>query len=174
MTAKIIQFDNDARTSFMKGIETVSRAVKVTLGPKGRNVVLEKKFGPPVITNDGVTIAKEIELEDPFENLGAAVAKEAANKTNDAAGDGTTTAVLLTEQLVREGLKALGAGANAMLLKRGIHKATARVVERLKEMAIPVETKQDIQNVATISGNDPEIGKWKGCSLTAATFRPIL
>jgi chaperonin GroEL len=143
----------------MKGIETVSRSVKVTLGPKGRNVVLEKKFGPPVITNDGVTIAKEIELEDPFENLGAAVAKEAANKTNDAAGDGTTTAVLLTEQLVREGLKALGAGANAMLLKRGIQKAATRVVERLKETATAVETKQDIQNVATISGNDPEIGE---------------
>lgn len=159
MAAKIIQFDTDARTSFLKGIETVSRSVKVTLGPKGRNVVLEKKFGPPVITNDGVTIAKEIELEDPFENLGAAVAKEAANKTNDAAGDGTTTAVLLTEQLVREGLKALGAGANPMLLKAGIQKATAAVVEDLKKMAIPVESKQDIQNVATISGNDPEIGR---------------
>ncbi|MHA2620549.1 MAG: chaperonin GroEL [bacterium JZ-2024 1] len=159
MAPKLIQFDADARASFLKGIETVSRSVKITLGPKGRNVVLEKKFGPPVITNDGVTIAKEIELEDPFENLGAAVAKEAANKTNDAAGDGTTTAVLLTEQVVREGLKALGAGANPMLLKNGIQKATAKVVERLKEMAIPVETKQDIQNVATISGNDPEIGR---------------
>lgn len=155
----MIKFDTDARATFLKGVDTVYRSVSITLGPKGRNVILEKKFGPPVVTNDGVTIAKEIELEDPFENMGAAIAKEAASKTNDEAGDGTTTAVVLTHYMVREGLKALGAGANPMLLKQGIQRAARAVVEELKKFAIPVRTKEDVQNVATISGNDPDIGK---------------
>ncbi len=159
MAAKLLRFDEEARNSFLAGIETVAKAVKITLGPKGRNVVLEKKFGPPTVSSDGVSIAKEIDLDDPFENLGAQIAKEAASKTNDAAGDGTTTSVLLTEQLVREGLKAVASGHNAMLLKTGIQKAVDKLVEALKEMAIPISTKVEIQQVAELSGHDPEIGR---------------
>jgi len=159
MAAKLLKFDEEARNSFLAGIEAVARAVKVTLGPKGRNVVLEKKFGPPSVSSDGVSIAKEIDLDDPFENLGAQIAKEAASKTNDAAGDGTTTSVLLTEQLVKEGLKAVASGHNAMLLKNGIQKAVDKLVEALKEMAIPISTKLEIQQVAELSGHDPEIGR---------------
>lgn len=159
MAAKLLKFDEEARNSFLAGIETVAKAVKITLGPKGRNVVLEKKFGPPTVSSDGVSIAKEIDLDDPFENLGAQIAKEAASKTNDAAGDGTTTSVMLTEQLVREGLKAVASGHNAMLLKTGIQKAVDKLVEALKEMAIPISTKVEIQQVAELSGHDPEIGR---------------
>src|SRR5437870_2121051 len=129
---KMLEFDEAARRGLEAGVDKLADAVKVTLGPKGRNVVLEKKFGPPTITNDGVTIAKEVELEDPFENMGAQLVKEVATKTNDVAGDGTTTATVLAQALVREGLRNVAAGASPMSLKRGIEKAVAAVVESLK------------------------------------------
>ncbi len=159
MAAKLLKYDEEAKESFLQGIEKVARTVRITLGPKGRNVVLEKKFGPPTISADGVSIAKEIELEDPFENMGAAVAKEAASKTNDAAGDGTTTAILLTDSFVREGLKSVAAGYNAFLVRKGILTATEKCVEALKNQAIPIQTKEDVEKVATISANDATIGK---------------
>ncbi|MGH8103128.1 MAG: chaperonin GroEL, partial [bacterium] len=158
MTAKLLRFDSEAREAFLQGIEKVARAVKVTLGPVGRNVVLEKKFGPPMVSSDGVSIAKEIDLDDAFENLGAQIAKEAASKTNDAAGDGTTTSVILTEAMVKEGLKAVASGHNPMLLKLGMQKAVDRVVEKLKDMAQPIDSKEEIQQVAELSGHDAEIG----------------
>ncbi|MHA2609403.1 MAG: chaperonin GroEL [bacterium JZ-2024 1] len=159
MAAKLLKYNEEAREAFLQGIEKVARTVRITLGPKGRNVVLEKKFGPPTISADGVSIAKEIELEDPFENMGAAVVKEAASKTNDAAGDGTTTAIILTDSLVREGLKAVAAGYNAFLVRKGILAATEACVEALKKQAIPIQTKEEVEKVATISANDPVIGK---------------
>ncbi|MCX7846268.1 MAG: chaperonin GroEL [Dictyoglomaceae bacterium] len=160
MAAKIISLNMEARTALIKGLDTVADTVKITLGPRGRNVVLEKKFGAPVITNDGVTIAKEIDLEDPFENMGAQLVKEVASKTNDVAGDGTTTATVLAQALVHEGLKSVVAGANPMYIKRGIEKAVEVVVEELKKIAKPVETKEDIAHVAAISANnDEEIGQ---------------
>lgn len=157
--AKQLTFDLEARKALERGVNTVADAVKVTLGPKGRNVVLEKKYGSPVITKDGVTVAKEIELKDPYENMGAQLCKEVASKTNDVAGDGTTTATVLAQAIVNEGLKNVAAGSNPMLLKRGIDKAIAVAVEGIKKMAIPVEGRKDIAQVGAISGNDTEIGE---------------
>ncbi len=158
MAAKQILFDVDARKKLEKGVNIVAEAVKTTLGPKGRNVVLEKKFGSPTITKDGVTVAKEIELEDPYENMGAQLCKEVASKTNEIAGDGTTTATVLAQAIVNEGLKNVTAGANPIFIKRGIDKAVEKAVEELKKFSIPVETKESIAHVAAIAGNDKEIG----------------
>src|SRR5579871_780798 len=157
--AKQLVFDEQARRSLKKGIDTLAGAVKTTLGPKGRNVALDKKFGAPNVTNDGVTIAKEIELEDPFENMGAQLLKEAATKTNDIAGDGTTTATVLAQAIVNEGFKNVTAGANPLLLKRGIERGVQAVVENLKSMATPVADQTKIAQVASISAADEEIGK---------------
>ena len=157
--AKQLKFGDDARRALEKGLNTLADTVKITLGPKGRNVVLDKKYGAPTITNDGVTIAKEIDLEDPFENMGAQLIKEVATKTNDIAGDGTTPALLLAQAIVREGLKNLAAGANPMGLKRGIEKATETAVEALKTMSRPIKGKQDIAQVASISADDETVGK---------------
>ena len=158
MAAKIITFDEEARKSLKVGIDTLANAVKTTLGPKGRNVALDKKFGAPTVTHDGVTVAKEIELEDPFENMGAQLLKEAATKTNDVAGDGTTTATVLAQAIVHEGLRNIAAGANAMLLKQGIELGAEKAVEAVKEMSKEVRGKDDIADVATISAADKEIG----------------
>ena len=157
--AKILVFDEAARSALERGVNAVANAVKVTLGPRGRNVVLEKKFGSPTITKDGVTVAKEVELEDHLENIGAQLLKEVASKTNDVAGDGTTTATVLAQAIVREGLKNVAAGANPLALKRGIEKAVEAAVEKIKALAIPVEDRKAIEEVATISANDPEVGK---------------
>ncbi|MDR2657885.1 MAG: chaperonin GroEL [Oscillospiraceae bacterium] len=157
--AKQIKFGEDARKSLERGVNALADTVRITLGPKGRNVVLDKKFGSPLITNDGVTIAKEIELEDPFENMGAQLVKEVATKTNDVAGDGTTTATLLAQAIVREGLKNLAAGANPMILKHGIEAATEKAVESLKSISKPITGKKAIAQVASISASDPAIGE---------------
>jgi chaperonin GroEL len=157
--AKIIAFDEEARRGLERGMNQLADAVKVTLGPRGRNVVLEKKWGAPTITNDGVSIAKEIELEDPYEKIGAELVKEVAKKTDDVAGDGTTTATVLAQALVREGLRNVAAGANPMALKRGIEKAVERVSEELSKMAKPVETKEQIAATASISAADTSIGE---------------
>lgn len=157
--AKEIKFNEDARKGMEEGINKLSNAVKVTLGPKGRNVVLDKKFGSPLITNDGVTIAREIELEDPYENMGAQLVKEVATKTNDVAGDGTTTATLLAQAIIREGLKNVAAGANPMIIQKGIKKAVEKAVEGIKEFSTVVETKESIAQVAAISAADEEVGK---------------
>ena len=157
--AKQLIFDETARRSLKKGVDRLADAVKVTLGPKGRNVVLDKKFGAPTITNDGVTIARDIELEDPFENMGAQLLKEVATKTDDVAGDGTTTAVVLGQALVTEGLKNVTAGANPMIVKRGMDKAVDRIVEELKKNAKPVDNREQIAAVAAISAADPEVGE---------------
>ncbi len=157
--AKQLAFDIEARKALERGVNTVANAVRVTLGPKGRNVVLGKKFGSPVITKDGVTVAKEIELEDPMENMGAQLCKEVASKTADIAGDGTTTATVLAQAIVLEGLKNVAAGANPLFIKRGIDRAVEAAVEAIKKGATPVETKKDIADVASIAGNDPEIGE---------------
>ena len=157
--AKQIIFGEEARRSLERGINALADTVKITLGPKGRNVVLDKKYGAPLITNDGVTIAKEIELENAFENMGAQLVKEVATKTNDVAGDGTTTATLLAQAIIREGLKNLAAGANPMILRSGIEAATAAAVEGLKEMSVPVADNQAIENVAANSAADANIGK---------------
>ncbi|MFN8155828.1 MAG: chaperonin GroEL [Candidatus Nanopelagicales bacterium] len=156
--AKILEFDEDARRSLERGVNALADAVKVTLGPKGRNVVIDKKWGAPTITNDGVTIAREVELEDSYENLGAQLAKEVATKTNDIAGDGTTTATVLAQAMVREGLKVVTAGGAPMDLKRGIDKAVKAVSDRLLEVARPVNGKEEIADVATISSQDRVIG----------------
>ncbi|MFZ1363044.1 MAG: chaperonin GroEL [Candidatus Nanopelagicales bacterium] len=156
--AKQIAFDEEARRSLERGMNQLADAVKVTLGPKGRNVVLEKKWGAPTITNDGVSIAKDIELEDPYEKIGAELVKEVAKKTDDVAGDGTTTATVLAQALVREGLKNVAAGTNPMSIKRGIEKATAAVSDQLLEAAKPIETTEQIAATASISAADPEIG----------------
>ncbi len=156
--AKQIKFGEDARKALEAGINTLANTVKITLGPKGRNVVLDKKFGSPMITNDGVTIAKDIELEDPFENMGAQLVKEVATKTNDVAGDGTTTATLLAQAIVREGLRNVAAGANPMGIKRGIEYAVEEAVKELKEISKPVENKQSIAQVAAISAGDERVG----------------
>lgn len=160
MGAKQIAFSTDARVALEAGVDKVASAVKVTLGPKGRNVVLERKFGSPVITKDGVTVAKEIELEDPYENMGAQLCREVAAKTNDITGDGTTTATVLAQIIVREGLKNVAAGANPIFIKRGIDKAVSAVVEELQKIAIPVVDKKDIAHVASVSGNEEAIGQW--------------
>lgn len=159
MAAKQLLFDEEARRSLMRGVDALANAVKVTLGPRGRNVVIDKKFGPPTIINDGVTIAKEIELEDPFENMGAQIVKEVATKTNDVAGDGTTTATVLAQAMVKEGLKNVTSGANPMLIKRGIEKAVSEIVAHIKSEAKQIKGKEEIAQVATISANnDKEIG----------------
>ncbi len=157
--AKILKFGEEARQSLLKGINILADAVKVTLGPKGRNVVLDKKFGSPTITNDGVTIAKEIELEDPFENMGAELVKEVASKTNDVAGDGTTTATVLAQSIMKEGLKNITAGANPLHIKKGIEKAVDAIVKEIKRVAQKVNTKEEIEQIASISANDKEVGK---------------
>ncbi|MDR2929709.1 MAG: chaperonin GroEL [Propionibacteriaceae bacterium] len=156
--AKLIQFDIEARRGLEKGMNTLADAVKVTLGPKGRNVVLEKKWGSPTITNDGVSIAKEIELEDPYEKIGAELVKEVAKKTDDVAGDGTTTATVLAQAMVREGLRNVTAGANPMALKKGIEKAVAAIVEQLAATATDIETREQIAATASISAADPSVG----------------
>ncbi|PKL13346.1 MAG: chaperonin GroEL, partial [Spirochaetae bacterium HGW-Spirochaetae-6] len=157
--AKILVFDEEARKKLFKGVEQLSRAVCITLGPKGRNVVIEKKFGAPTVTNDGVTIAKEIELDDPFENMGAQMVKEAATKTNDLAGDGTTTATILAYTMIKEGIRVVSAGANPMDVKRGIQKAVKEAIKEIQKMSKKVSDQKEIAQVATISGNnDAEIG----------------
>ncbi len=156
---KILQFDEEARRSLERGVDILANTVKVTLGPKGRYVVLDKKWGAPTITNDGVTVAKEVELTDPYENLGAQLAKEVATKTNDVAGDGTTTATVLAQALVHEGLRAVASGANPVGLKRGIEAAVEAVGDRLRELAREVDDTDDMANVATISARDAEIGR---------------
>lgn len=156
--AKQILFNEDARRALGKGVDALANAVKVTLGPKGRNVVLDKKFGAPTITNDGVTIARDIELEDPFENMGAQLVKEVATKTNDVAGDGTTTATILAQAMIQEGMRNVAAGANPMILKRGIEKAVAKLVEEIKKRSIAVSDKASITQVASISAGDEEVG----------------
>ena len=160
MAAKMLTYSEDARRALQRGVEAVAAAVKATLGPKGRNVVLSKKWGSPTITKDGVTVAKEIELEDPYENMGAQLVREVASKTNDVAGDGTTTATVLAEAILEQGMKNVAAGANPMLLKRGIEKAVEAVVAEIKRVAKPVDTKEAIENLASIAGNDPELGRY--------------
>ena len=157
--AKQLQFDEEARRSLERGVDTLANTVKVTLGPKGRYVVLDKKYGAPTITNDGVTVAKEVDLTDPYENLGAQLAKEVATKTNDVAGDGTTTATVLAQALVHEGLRAVAAGANPIGLKRGIDRAVGLVIDELRSAAREVESAADMASVATISSRDEEIGE---------------
>ena len=159
MPAKQLVFSEEARAKLKKGIDVMAKAVGTTLGPKGRNVALDKKWGAPTITHDGVTVAKEIELEDPYENMGAQLLKEAATKTNDVAGDGTTTATVLAHTIITEGLKNVAAGANPMLIKRGIEKATKAVVDSIKAQAKEITKKEDIAHVAAISANDREIGE---------------
>jgi len=158
--AKQILFDEEARRALEKGVDALANAVKVTLGPKGRNVVLDKKFGAPTITNDGVTIARDIELEDPFENMGAQLVRQVATKTNDIAGDGTTTATLLAQAMIHEGMRNVAAGANPMVLKKGIEKAVKALVGELQKVAKPVESQKAIAQVATVSSGDEEIGKY--------------
>ena len=159
MAAKMIAYDEEARRALERGAIAVAKAVKVTLGPRGRNVVIDKKWGSPTITKDGVTVAKEIELGDPYENMGAQLVKEVASKTNDVAGDGTTTATVLAQSILSEGLKNVAAGANPMTLKRGIDLAVEHAVEELKKIAQSVNTTEEVQAVATIAGNSPDVGK---------------
>ncbi|MDE6293439.1 MAG: chaperonin GroEL, partial [Clostridiales bacterium] len=156
--AKQIKTGDEARRALEKGVNTLADTVKITLGPKGRNVVLDKKYGAPLITNDGVTIAKEIELEDPFENMGAQIVKEVSTKTNDVAGDGTTTACLLAQAIIREGLKNVAAGANPMIVRKGIEKATEAAVAQIKSISKAVDGKTAIKQVASISASDETIG----------------
>ncbi|QDP95605.1 chaperonin GroEL [Microlunatus elymi] len=165
---KILSFDEEARQALERGVDTLANTVKVTLGPKGRYVVIDKKWGAPTITNDGVTVAREVELDDPYENLGAQLAKEVATKTNDIAGDGTTTATVLAQAMVHEGLKAVAAGANPIGLKRGIDAAVEKVTERLRSDAREVQTTSDMASVATVSSRDEEIG-----SLIAEAFDKV-
>ena len=157
--AKMIKRGEEARKALQAGVDALADTVKITMGPKGRNVVLDKKFGSPLITNDGVTIAKEIELDDPFENMGAQLVKEVSTKTNDVAGDGTTTATVLAQAIIREGLKNLAAGANPMVMKKGIAKATAAAIECIKANSQKVNGTEDIARVGAISSGDETIGK---------------
>src|SRR5215472_7280353 len=157
--AKTIAFEQEAREAIRRGVSKLARAVKVTLGPKGRNVILQKSFGSPTVTKDGVSVAKEIDLEDVYENMGAKMVKEVASKTSDVAGDGTTTATVLAEAIFNEGLKAVVAGTNPMLMKRGMEKAVDDIVAKLKEMSTPVGGKKGLENVATVAANgDATIG----------------
>src|ERR671939_198177 len=156
--AKMLKFTEEARRSLEAGVDKLADAVSITLGPRGRNVVLDKKWGAPTITNDGVTIAKEVELEDPWENMGAQLTKEVATKTNDVAGDGTTTATVLARSMVKHGMRNVAAGANPMALKRGIEKAVAAAVDQIKNQAKDVESREEIAQVASISAADREIG----------------
>ena len=157
--AKEIKYGAEARAALEAGVNQLADTVKVTLGPKGRNVVLDKSFGAPLITNDGVTIAKEIELEDAFENMGAQLVKEVATKTNDVAGDGTTTATVLAQAMIHEGMKNLAAGANPIVLRKGMKKASEAAVEAIKAMSQPISSKQQIARVAAISAADDEVGE---------------
>ncbi|HSM38917.1 MAG TPA: chaperonin GroEL, partial [Candidatus Limnocylindrales bacterium] len=157
--AKQIQFSEEARKSLQRGVDKMADAVKVTLGPRGRYAVLDKKFGAPTMTNDGVTIARDIELEEPYENMGAQMLEEVATKTNDVAGDGTTTSIVLAQAIIREGLKNVTAGANPMGLKRGIERGVSALVDEIKRLSKPVETKDDIAHIAAISARDTEIGE---------------
>src|SRR5580704_1021910 len=160
MAAKMLEFDQDARQSLQRGVAKLARAVKVTLGPRGRNVIIQKSFGSPTVTKDGVTVAKEIELEDKYENMGAQMVKEVASKTSDVAGDGTTTATVLAEAIFNEGLRAVVSGVNPMMMKRGMEKAVEDIIDKLKKASIPVKNKKDLENVATIAANnDIAIGK---------------
>ncbi len=159
MISKEIKFGEDARRALERGVDTLANTVKVTLGPKGRNIVLDRKFGSPTITNDGVTIARDIDLEDPWENLGCQLVKEVATKTNDVAGDGTTTATVLAQAMIKEGLKNVAAGANPMVMRKGIEKAVQVAIEEIKAISKPVESKEAISQVAAISAGDPEIGE---------------
>src|SRR5207302_5980424 len=159
MPAKILEFDADARKSLKAGIDTLADAVKTTLGPKGRNVALDKKFGAPTVTHDGVTVAREIELADPFANMGAQLLKEAATKTNDVAGDGTTTATVLAQAIIHEGLRNVAAGANPMILKRGIDTGVEAIVAELKILSRPVNTAEETAQVAAVSSQDESIGQ---------------
>src|SRR6478752_2478373 len=154
--AKMIAFDQEARDAMRRGVSKLARAVKVTLGPKGRNVILQKSFGSPTVTKDGVTVARKIELEDKYENMGARMVREVASKTSDIAGDGTTTATVLAEAIYNEGLRAVVAGTNPMLMKRGMEKAVEDIVAKLKAMAIPVKDEKDLENVATIAANNDD------------------
>src|SRR5215204_6307971 len=158
LMSKVLEFNTEARQSLKEGVDTLASAVKTTLGPKGRNVALDKKYGAPTVTHDGVTVAKEIELDNHFANMGAQLLKEAATKTNDVAGDGTTTAIVLAQAIVHEGMRNVAAGANAMLLKQGIDRGSAALVQKLQEQATPVKGKDEIAQVAAISAADPEIG----------------
>src|SRR6187402_2416216 len=155
--AKLISYDEDARASMKRGMDALADAVKTTLGPKGRNVALDKKYGAPTVTHDGVTVARDIELDDPFENMGAQLLKEAATKTEDVAGDGTTTATVLAQAIVSEGLKNVAAGANPMQMKLGIDKAAKAVSDALRAAATPVKGRDEIAQVATVSAADKEI-----------------
>src|SRR3954449_908196 len=157
MSAKQIAFDSEAREAMRRGISKLAKAVKVTLGPKGRNVIIQKSFGSPTVTKDGVTVAKEIQLPDHYENMGASMVKEVASKTSDVAGDGTTTATVLAESIFNEGLKNVIAGTNPMLMKRGMEKAVEDIVAKLKDMSIPVKGKEDLRNVATVAANGDEV-----------------
>ena len=159
MPAKKLAYSEDARKSLRSGIDTLADSVKITLGPRGRNVVLDKKFGPPQVCSDGVTIAKEIELPDAFENMGAQLLKEAATKTNDAAGDGTTTSIVLSQAIIHEGFKNVTAGANPMAIKRGIDRAVSEIVGELQSMSQPVETRERIGQVASLSAHEDAIGE---------------
>ena len=159
MAKKRLLFSEEARRALERGADIVTNAVKVTLGPRGRNVLIEKKWGSPTVTKDGVTVAKEIELENRDEDMGAQLLKEVARKTNDVAGDGTTTATVLAHCILRESLKAVAAGANPVMVRKGIEMAVDKACERIKEMAVEVKDKQDIARVAAIAGNDPEIGE---------------
>src|SRR5690242_11726509 len=159
MAAKELRFDEEARRALERGVNKLAEAVKVTLGPRGRYVVLEKKFGSPSLVDDGVTIAKEIEVEDAFENMGAQLVREVASKTNDVAGDGTTTATVLAQSIVREGLKTVAAGANPMAVKKGIDLAVEAAVAEIKNLATPVDTKESILQVATNSAKNATIGE---------------
>ena len=157
--AKILKFDVEAREKLLKGINTLTEAVAATLGPKGRNVAIDKKWGAPTVVHDGVTVAREIDLEDPFENMGAQLLKEAASRTADVAGDGTTTATILTQAIVSEGLKNITAGANPMILRRGIELSVNSLVEELKKLSKKLTTQAEIEQVAKISAQNTEIGK---------------
>ena len=155
--AKQVIFNEQARAALKHGVDTLALAVKTTLGPRGRNVAMGKKWGAPSVTHDGVTVAKEVELKDPFQNMGAQLLKEAASKTNDVAGDGTTTATVLAQAMIDEGLKLVAAGANPMILKRGLDKGREALVARIKEQSITLKSRDEIRQVATISAQDPEI-----------------
>src|SRR5207302_8198552 len=159
MPAKDLIFDADARRQLKSGVDALANAIRVTLGPRGRNVAIDKKWGAPTVTHDGVTVAKEIELEDHLRNMGAQMLKQAATKTNDVAGDGTTTSTVIAQAIVTEGLRNLAAGANPMLLKRGINLGAQAVVDEIKKLSIPVKGKQDIEHIAAIAANDTEIGQ---------------
>ena len=172
--AKDIKFGEDARKKLLNGVNKLADTVKVTLGPKGRNVVLDKSFGAPLITNDGVTIAKEIELEDKFENMGARLVKEVSEKTNDVAGDGTTTATVLAQAMCREGVKNVAAGTDPMAIKRGMDKATTAAVEALKKISSPVNGKDDIARVASISADNEEIGNLIADAMEKVTTNGVI